>query len=219
MSNYPTLRYGDESADGWVEYLQELLSVFVNEGIEKTGRFDDATLHAVKRAQAALGLDYMDGVVGDETWAGLRGEEHTDPGTDGREAHTFVDEGQHVISTREPGITLRPESGGYQLLVPLVNTGTTTISDQGLNGEGSTEMVWAQGQWIDGAGDIKFCNLALFYGENLDQQQAALGESLFFMGEVRDDYTPGTQQLSCQLPESIGGQHVQGEFEIAGAVA
>ena len=65
QSRQPTLRKGDESPDGWVEYLQELLKVTV------TGKFDGATEKAVKAFQGSHGC-MVDGVVGNETWSVLR---------------------------------------------------------------------------------------------------------------------------------------------------
>ena len=43
----PTLRLGDQSPDGWVEYLQELLEKEGSFASTITGVFDDATLKAL----------------------------------------------------------------------------------------------------------------------------------------------------------------------------
>src|SRR5205823_14358794 len=83
----PTLRKGDTSPDGWVEYLQELL------GLPPTGTFDQATEVAVKKYQADNNL-MADGIVGNQTWASLRHDNPEQPGTDGRAPGTFVDHGQ-----------------------------------------------------------------------------------------------------------------------------
>ena len=96
MSGEPTLRHGDNEADGWVRYLQEKLLV-QDEHLPTTGVFDDATLETVKDFQAARHLTYVDGVVGDETWAALRSEHHHVPGTDGLAAHTHLDAGLHLV--------------------------------------------------------------------------------------------------------------------------
>jgi hypothetical protein len=86
QSRQPTLRKGDESPDGWVEYLQELLKVTV------TGKFDGATEKAVKAFQGSHGC-MVDGVVGNETWSVLRHEKKEAVGTDGRDPHSFEQAG------------------------------------------------------------------------------------------------------------------------------
>jgi len=86
QSRQPTLRKGDESPDGWVEYLQELLKVTV------TGKFDGATEKAVKAFQGSHGC-MVDGVVGNETWSVLRHEKKESVGTDGRDPHSFEQAG------------------------------------------------------------------------------------------------------------------------------
>jgi hypothetical protein len=86
QSRQPTLRKGDESPDGWVEYLQELLKVTV------TGKFDGATEKAVKAFQGSHGC-MVDGVVGNETWSMLRHEKKEAVGTDGRDPHSFEQAG------------------------------------------------------------------------------------------------------------------------------
>jgi len=63
-------RKGDKSADGWVEYLQELLNL--------------------------KGDKLEDGVVGDETWSFLREGAPAKPKTDGRKPHTFVEKGNEA---------------------------------------------------------------------------------------------------------------------------
>jgi peptidoglycan hydrolase-like protein with peptidoglycan-binding domain len=87
----PTLREGDKNADGWVEYLQELLNSHVDFGVAVDGDFGPATLKALRAFQKKAGIQ-VDGVCGNQTWAALRGLSPP-PSTDGREPHTFVDHG------------------------------------------------------------------------------------------------------------------------------
>jgi peptidoglycan hydrolase-like protein with peptidoglycan-binding domain len=96
MTGEPTLRYGDHEADGWVKYLQEKLQV-EDDKLVATGVFDDPTLAAVQAFQAHRQLSFVDGIVGDETWAALRSEEHHAPGVDGLPAHEHVDLGLHLV--------------------------------------------------------------------------------------------------------------------------
>ena len=82
----PTLRKGDTSDDGWVEYLQELLTIPID------GKFGAGTERAVKKFQADNKLQ-VDGTVGNQTWAALREGKPEKPSTDGRKPHTFVEHG------------------------------------------------------------------------------------------------------------------------------
>jgi hypothetical protein len=94
-----------ESADGWVEYLHELLSghfygrqdfKFYKYG---DGRFDAETKKAVEQYQRDKGFtgNDVDGVVGDKTWSALQGHETlANTGTDGDDPGTYVDHGKHL---------------------------------------------------------------------------------------------------------------------------
>ena len=102
MSENPTLRRGDEGADGWVEYLQTLLRVKGMEGQPQIGVFDDVTENWVRQYQQMHHLEPIDGIVGDETWASLRLEPEAKPaGTDGRDPHTFTEHGIKLRFTTE----------------------------------------------------------------------------------------------------------------------
>ena len=98
MAGEPTLRKGDESVDGWVEYLQEqLVNVrswspdMPDESWVPTGTFDSTTEHYVRVFQRATGIQ-VDGVVGDETWNVLHGHgDNLDPQIDGLDPHTYVE--------------------------------------------------------------------------------------------------------------------------------
>jgi hypothetical protein len=99
MAGEPTLYHGNQSADGWVEYLQQLLlqksvvSGLGNDNFQE-GVFDDFTLEAVKRFQSAKKLK-IDGIVGDQTWAALQGDPPPFPAPhdDGRKPGTYVERG------------------------------------------------------------------------------------------------------------------------------
>jgi hypothetical protein len=98
MANEPTLRLGDQSTDGWVEYLQRQLQLLgggvisIRDGWEPDGNFDEETERYVRAFQTYNHI-MADGVVGDETWNMLHGQsDNRDPHTDGRQAHTYVEE-------------------------------------------------------------------------------------------------------------------------------
>ena len=93
-SKQPTLRKGDSSADGWVEFAQKLLNEAVNAGLQVNGNFDGAMLAAVKKFQASQKPPLLvDGVIGNQTWAALRHATPEKPSTDGRKPHEFVEKG------------------------------------------------------------------------------------------------------------------------------
>ena len=93
MADEPTLRRGDQSADGWVEYLQTQLKaktdLHLPTLVEVTGKFDEVTHWAVVELQVFEGLQSTNGVVGNETWAALLGDPDVRaarPRRDGRRA-------------------------------------------------------------------------------------------------------------------------------------
>ena len=125
----PTLRHGDLSVDGWVEYLQELLNFhflpFGFEPLDVDGDFRDETHVGVVWFQQQFGL-LVDGIVGNQTWAALRQERPQEPGTDGRRAGTHVELGLEARWFTED------ESASYffeddRLDLEAVNTGTAPI--------------------------------------------------------------------------------------------
>lgn len=120
----PTLRQGDQGADGWVEYLQSLLSS-KGQAVPVTGVFDNATHAAVINFQRGARL-LVDGVVGNQTWAALRDESPRAIGTDGLAPHTFQEQGSEARWFTEPGPPLFiPERD--LLLIPAVNTGSVAF--------------------------------------------------------------------------------------------
>ena len=102
----PTLRFGDKSADGWVEYLQELLNL-KGAQLEVDGDFKGATLKAVQAFQRKHKKEGVleDGVVGDQTWSFLREGAPAKPNTDKRKPHSFVEKGNSarwILEKRMP---------------------------------------------------------------------------------------------------------------------
>jgi len=90
-SREPTLRKGDKSPDGWVEFLQNLLNTH-GQKVTVDGTFGGKTEAAVKAFQKQAGIQ-VDGTVGNQTWAALRDKPAEGPSTDGRKPHTFVEHG------------------------------------------------------------------------------------------------------------------------------
>lgn len=211
VSQFPTLRYGDQSADGWVEYLQNQLSLHaIAAGVDPdalvTGVFDDNTLEVVRFLQHSSSLQFEDGVVGYETWAIVHGNEPGEPGTDGRDPHSFTDEGTHVVTLRDPALTFVNEGGGRQWRIALMNVGTTTITDR------DSEMIKAQARVGTPTGDVLDIVLFLFFGEDGDAAQAGPGEFLVFKSEVME-VTEGEWTCEAYLPDVFGGDYLSRRFD------
>ena len=126
-SEEPTIRKGDEDADGWVEYLQKLLNKHLSEAgeakISVSGTFDSATDGAVRWFQGYTEC-LVDGIVGNQTWSALR-EDHERKaiGTDGREP------GSHSETGAEGRWLL--ESGRMGIYDEAMDTMTFTIASVG----------------------------------------------------------------------------------------
>jgi hypothetical protein len=120
----PTLRLGDKSADGWVEYLQESLNQRIGAGLKVDGDFGNDTLKAVKKFQRSFKDQGVleDGIVGDETWSFLRDGVKEKPKTDGRKPHTFVEKGNEARWVRETAVC-RFEPGEDALVMEAVSVG------------------------------------------------------------------------------------------------
>jgi peptidoglycan hydrolase-like protein with peptidoglycan-binding domain len=89
----PTLRLGDRSSDGWVEYLQQQLNTHLaTANLKVDGIFGPATHKALLDFQKLAKIQ-VDGVAGNQTWAELRHGPAQAPGTDGRKPHTFEEQG------------------------------------------------------------------------------------------------------------------------------
>jgi peptidoglycan hydrolase-like protein with peptidoglycan-binding domain len=126
----PTLRQGDDSADGWVEYLQQVLNLALSPSpnLPITGKFDAATAEQVRQYQIATGLT-VDGIVGNQTWTRLRRLKVVKPGTDGRKPHSFVEKGAKARWQRDK------DGAGYdgstdQLRLPVFSVGDAEIEGQ-----------------------------------------------------------------------------------------
>lgn len=122
----PTLRLGDQSEDGWVEYLQQLLNAHAADSLVVDGDFGQATLKAVLEFQkAAKAKDpefAVDGIVGNQTWAALRLGSPEAPDTDQREPHTFVDRGAKARWFWDNGVAFYNE-GIDELHLHLISVG------------------------------------------------------------------------------------------------
>jgi hypothetical protein len=93
-SRQPTLRKGDQSPDGWVEFLQVQLNHHLGLKLPVNGVFDATIEKTVRKFQSTRKPPLLvDGVVGNQTWAALREDTPEAPSTDGRQPHTFEEKG------------------------------------------------------------------------------------------------------------------------------
>jgi peptidoglycan hydrolase-like protein with peptidoglycan-binding domain len=125
-SRQPTLRKGDKSPDGWVEYLQKQLNVFLGPNtVDVDGNFGPATEKAVRKFQKDKGLQ-VDGTTGNQTWAALRGGTPEKPSTDGRKPHTFEEKGPQARFNQEKNDASYQKSTDT-LFIFVVNVGEEKI--------------------------------------------------------------------------------------------
>ena len=118
----PTMRKGDKSPDGWVEYLQECLNIH-GEHVTVDGDFGNGTLKAVKSFQTKNKL-MVDGIVGNQTWAALRDGAPQPPQTDGRKPHTFEEAGKEArFSTERDPAIYNAQSDFLQMFITSVGDG------------------------------------------------------------------------------------------------
>jgi hypothetical protein len=120
----PTLRRGDKSPDGWVEYLQEALNHHLNAGLVVDGDFGGKTHDAVIAFQKSHKKEgvLVDGIVGNETWSFLREGVPEKPGTDRRKPHSFVEKGNEARWVREKAV-VRFDAGQDALVMQAVSVG------------------------------------------------------------------------------------------------
>lgn len=123
----PTLRKGDESPDGWVEYAQERLNDF-GAGLQVNGKFDGKMDAAVRKFQKDKKCQ-VDGVIGNETWSALRIGPREAVGTDGREPHTFEQTDAEARFYYEVNDCVYYFKSNDMLGMTVINTGEQPIED------------------------------------------------------------------------------------------
>jgi len=122
----PTVRFGDKSKDGWVEYLQEALNFHINAGLVVDGNFLEKTLKAVLAFQTKHKDEgvLVDGIVGDQTWSFLREGAPEPPHADGLPPHSFVEKGNEARWVREKEVC-RFDPAQDALVMQAVSVGDT----------------------------------------------------------------------------------------------
>jgi len=208
----PTLRKGDKSADGWVEYLQELLN---RKGakLEIDGDFGGETLKAVKAFQRTLKKQGVleDGVVGEETWSFLREGAPAKPKTDGRKPHTFVEKGDSARWALESGMPFFEEEADTAMMVAVSVGDVDKIAKRNVRFRVESP-----------SGEQKVFDRPI--GTPLEVSKTGQGNrhnilienfsELFGKPPVPRKPPPGPYKVTAYFPKDLGGDTFEGVLEI-----
>lgn len=198
----PTLRHGDQSVDGWVEYLQTLLHGWGYADVSFNGSFDDATHAAVIDWQGRKGL-LVDGVVGNQTWASLRENEPEAIGTDAREPHTYVEQGAEARwQTEHQSAEYDASTDRLELLA--INTGNETLALDRFTCDATIEN------------DDRSVSVTLPLAMSTTSgEPAAPGEAFqFFAFNVKPGLGAGTFSVAATMPAELGSDTMSSTFTI-----
>ncbi len=205
QSKQPTLRKGDSSDDGWVEYLQQLLGVPVD------GKFGPATQAAVIAFQKKNKLQ-VDGTVGNQTWAALRGTAPEAPSTDGRKPHTFEEAGKEArwFTANEPCVWFQA-TDGIGMMVESVG------DDAEIEGRTATFVITPPGgKTVNRTGTIgKAVQRSPSGNGNL--HQVNLGDFTKTSPSVPPGATADTYKVDAYLEQELGGDHWSGNPKVQAA--
>jgi hypothetical protein len=204
MTGEPTLHYGDQSADGWVEYAQELL-LGVAPNIKVDGIFLDETIKAVYEFQQQNGL-MVDGVVGNQTWSVLRGGEQAEVGTDGH-AHQDTDATMHAVffADQSPlGKNGETSDDGDSLLFFLESVGSIPIPDNqyflDINITGGSQGVTFK--------QLPLTSVSLSGQANAGEMMSAT------VANLREELGTGDFTYDAEMPPGLGAEKHSGQFSV-----
>lgn len=198
----PTLRRGDHSLDGWVEYAQALLNQRLSfdseldyRELSVDGDFGNRTHNAVVAFQRHNDLA-VDGIVGNQTWAALRGEVAQTPGTDGRARGTFVEHGFEARWFMEDwGAVYWIDDD--RLVLTAVNTGTDPIAGDNVLQPSVTVINNGAPHALD---DVRFHH---------DAGHAVSGDQFVFVFDglrsTISDLEPYRLEVHATMPPEYGG--------------
>jgi hypothetical protein len=194
MAGEPTLRPGDQSVDGWVEYLQtQLLNLAagiagIRDGWQPNGVFDDETERYVRAFQRYHSI-MTDGIVGEETWNMLHGNiDNVDPATDGRHPHTYVEQTPRL--EWENAVDYDRVNDCY--VYTAMNVGSTDVSD-----------VTVTVRRLSGPVDVQTAEVT---GWTEDGGPAAPGRRMHFTVRLERPLQAGEDvEIELRLPDANGG--------------
>jgi hypothetical protein len=191
----PTLRHGDKSVDGWVEYLQGLLNDHFYGPLAVDGDFGNGTYQAVFRYQTDKGL-MPDGVVGNQTWASLRNETPQDPSTDGREPHTFVEQGPEA--RWHDTDAMHYEESADLFFINAVSTGSDPL--YGGQFQATAKFTGSNGELTHYL-EIMAPNGVIYPGEYFS----------FVLSDARALIGEGIVNVEAYLPTELGGDQISNQ--------
>jgi peptidoglycan hydrolase-like protein with peptidoglycan-binding domain len=200
-SKQPTLRKGAKSEDKWVEYLQQLL------GIPIDGKFGPATEAAVRKFQTERKLQ-VDGIVGNQTWAALRGNEPEKPSTDGRAPNTFVEKGAEARWFTEDKNIASFDKANDELRIVCVSLG-----DEKIDQFEAKIQVHKGGGTTSGFKKPPVQSIAI--GPSFKELPGGVG----FLHAVRvkkfrATNGPGKHTIEAFLPQDLGGDNWKGDVVV-----
>ena len=197
----PTLRFGDDNPDGWVEYLQGLLNERLGTSLALDGDFGAGTLAAVKRVQQDMDIK-VDGVVGFQTWAVLRNEDPARASTDNLPPHSFVESGAEARWRSEGANASSYDPATDVLTLRVVSVGDTRIDDflatVRFIGNDTGEMVVAEA--------VLGPPIQLFEGGGGEYQVVADG--------LRAGFGPGLHTVEAYLQAELGGDYITFQVQV-----
>lgn len=199
----PTLRKGDESEDGWVEYLQQLLNKRLGDGaVEVTGVYDQATYDAVKDFQRSTDPPcQVDGITGNETWSMLRKQtpreevgvrqqgEHEEKGAEAR----WTTEGDDCM-------TYDPATDEFQMTA-------FSVGDEPVDEFEATVQ-------ITGANGVKKVTLHKLGAPEGVPASGDGQKHVVRIPAIRERFGEGTHDLQAYLDEKLGGDLWRGPVEV-----
>lgn len=204
----PTLRKGDSSGDGWVEYLQELLTLWLDANgyatLTRDGVFGEDTHNAVLWFQEVKGL-LVDGVVGNQTWAALRSEDPQPIGTDGRTPGTFVDAGVEARWILDDN-SARYDRANDLLFLVAMNTGTEVINGSNFMASGTVTTADAQSK-----------ELVVYLTGESGVSEAPSGERFYLViTNASAEYGTGEIHIDLTMSNELGGDRLETTMTIEG---
>jgi hypothetical protein len=199
----PTLRLGDKSADGWVEYLQEQLNALLipSPNLKVDGDFGNATHDAVIAFQIQAKIQ-KDGTVGNQTWAALRHGPREEPSTDQRPPHTFEQQGLQARWLTEDEAAVFSQ-GKDELTLTCVSVGDETD----LQGQKVNVFVTAPGARRRG--------FVATLGARIKKSETGQGDQFqITLADFRKTFPsdPETADVQDYVIEAFFGQELGGDF-------
>jgi hypothetical protein len=207
-SKQPTLRKGDNNADGWVEYAQRLLNKN-KMNVTVNGEFDAAMETKVKAFQGSHGC-LPDGVIGNETWSVLREGPKEKIGTDGRAPHSF-----EQTDAQARFVTEKTDSTGYDVANDSWFIRIVSVGEQAID----KEVIEVKVTQPDGTAHTHHVPIGAAKFPSPDGQGnfhvPVIADFKRTFGLDKSGVDPLTCMIDTYLPEKLGGDRWTGKVVAA----